>query len=154
MKNNSFMRLALAQAEIAFTKNEVPVGCVIVDHNRQKVIAEAHNKSQALKNPIYHAEIVAINEACFAKQNKILDDCDLYVTLEPCLMCFAAISFARIKRVYYGIEDQKFGAFSASKIQNSPNPNYFQNEYYGGFLEDRILSLMQKFFQNLRKNKF
>ena len=150
MKNNSFMRLALAQAEIAFTKNEDPIGCVIVDRKSQKVIAKAHNKNHALKNPIYHAEILAINEACSVKQNKILDDCDLYVTLEPCLMCFSAISFTRIKRVYYGVEDQKFGAFSASKIQNSSNPNYFQNEYYGGFLEERILSLMQKFFQNLR----
>ena len=150
---NSFMRLALSQAKVAFSKNEVPVGCIILDHKSQKVIASSHNQNHTLKNPINHAEISAITIACSTKKNKILDDCDLYVTLEPCLMCFAAISFARIRRVYYGIEDQKFGAFSANKIQNSLNPNYFQNEYYGGFLEDDILELMQKFFQNLRKSK-
>jgi len=145
------MELALKQAQIAFAKDEVPVGCVIID-DKGKIISSQHNKTHKSKKILQHAEILAINEACEVTNQKFLTNCNLYVTLEPCLMCFAAISLARIDKIYYGINDKKFGAFSSGLIANFENAHYNKPQYYNGFMEDEIAEIMKSFFQKKRKN--
>ncbi len=102
MTAQSFMDLALEQAQIAETSGEVPIGCVIVRDG--KVLAQAGNRTLTDKDPTAHAEVLAIREAARVLGSERLVDCDLYVTLEPCTMCAAAISFARIRRLYYGAD--------------------------------------------------
>ena len=104
----SFMDLALKAAESAGNSGEVPIGCVIVRDNA--VIASAGNRTLADRDPTAHAEMLAIRDAARTIGSERLVDCDLYVTLEPCTMCAAAISFARIRRLYYGAADQQGGA--------------------------------------------
>ena len=104
----SFMDLALDEARAAAAAGEVPVGCVIVRDG--EVIAQAHNRTLADRDPTAHCEMLAIRRAAEALASERLTDCDLYVTLEPCAMCAAAISFARIRRLYYGAADVKGGA--------------------------------------------
>src|SRR5260221_5882759 len=122
----SFMDLALKAAKTAQKSGEVPIGCVIVLNN--EVIATAGNRTLLDRDPTAHAEIVAIRQAAAALGSERLVDCDLYVTLEPCTMCAAAISFARIRRVYYGAADPKGGAvesgvrlFSAPTCPHRPD---------------------------------
>src|SRR5688572_29675093 len=103
-KFNSFMSEAIKQAKIALEMNEVPVGAVIIDSVTNQIIAKTHNKNISQIDPTAHAEILALKEACLVKNSHRLDNCDLYVTVEPCPMCAGAISLARIRRVYYGIE--------------------------------------------------
>jgi cytosine deaminase len=143
------MELAFKQAKLAFTQNEIPVGCVVIDSNA-KIISSQYNKTHNSKKILQHAEILAINESCEIKNQKFLEDCDLYVTLEPCLMCFSAIALARIKRVYYGIGDKKFGVFSSGMLGDFNNKQYNKAQYYGGFMEDEIAQLMKSFFQSKR----
>src|ERR1700710_365515 len=108
MSTPSFMDLALKAAENAGKSGEVPIGCVIVRDNA--VIATAGNRTLSDRDPTAHAEILAIREAARKIGSERLVDCDLYVTLEPCTMCAAAISFARVRRLYYGAADPKGGA--------------------------------------------
>ncbi|MGH6679123.1 MAG: nucleoside deaminase, partial [Bradyrhizobium sp.] len=108
MATPSFMDLALQAAESAREAGEVPIGCVIVRDG--KVIATAGNRTLAERDPTAHAEMIAIRKAAAAIGSERLVDCDLYVTLEPCTMCAGAISFARIRRLYYGAADPKGGA--------------------------------------------
>ena len=143
------MKFAFKQAQIAFDKNEVPIGCIVVD-SKQQIISSQHNQTHKSKKILQHAEILAINKACEVKKQKFLTDCDLYVTLEPCLMCFAAIALVRFRKVYYGLEDKKFGAFSSGIINNFNNKIYNKVDYYGGFMEDKISQLMKEFFQSKR----
>ncbi len=112
MSAPSFMDLALKAAQNAGKAGEVPVGCVIVLDG--EVIASAGNRTLTDRDPTAHAEIVAIREAADVVGSERLVDCDLYVTLEPCTMCAAAISFARIRRLYYGAPDPKGGAVDAA----------------------------------------
>src|SRR6266566_4828940 len=105
---NSFMEMALQEARAAGERGEVPVGCVLVSGG--KVIARAGNRTIADRDPTAHAEMIAIREVTRALGSERLDNCDLYVTLEPCAMCAAAVSFARIRRLYYGAADPKGGA--------------------------------------------
>src|SRR3989344_2854922 len=108
MTKNHFMDEALKQARIAFENDEVPVGAVLVEND--KIIATAFNKNLTFRDPTAHAEILVLRQAAEIKNSPRLDGCDLYVTLEPCAMCAAAISLARIKRIYYAASDKKFGA--------------------------------------------
>jgi tRNA(adenine34) deaminase len=108
MVEPNFMDLALAEAEAAGKRGEVPVGCVVVQAGN--VVASAGNRTLADKDPTAHAELLALREAASAIGDERLTDCDLYVTLEPCAMCAAAMSFARIRRLYYGAADPKGGA--------------------------------------------
>lgn len=143
-----FMPCAFSEAQVAFAKNEVPVGAVIVDLSTYKVIASASNAS--LQNFICHAEILAINQATDILQTPYLSNCAIYVTLEPCAMCAAAISLARLKRLYYGTVDTKFGAVeSASQFFTQKNC-FHKPEIYTGFMESEIKILMQSFFKALR----
>lgn len=140
---------ALAQARMAFDEEEIPVGAVIVKDN--DIIARAHNTSENQKDCTCHAEINAIREACKALGSKTLENCEMYVTLEPCAMCAGAIINARIKRLYIGAMEPKTGC-CASKV-NLMKPGLFNHdtEVYYGFSEDESQRLMKGFFENKRK---
>jgi tRNA(adenine34) deaminase len=144
----SFMDLALSEARAAEAAGEVPVGCVIVRDNA--VIAKAGNRTIADRDPTAHAELLAIRAAAAALGSERLTDCDLYVTLEPCAMCAAAMSFARLRRLYYGAADPKGGAvengvrfFAAPTCHHAP-------EIYGGIGEAAAAALLKDFFQARR----
>jgi tRNA(adenine34) deaminase len=127
MSQNLFMQEALRQARIAFEKDEVPVGAVVVEDG--KIIAATHNQNLALKDPTAHAEILALRQAAQIKNSSRLDGCDLYITLEPCAMCASAIALARIKRIYYAASDAKFGA-----VENGVKIFHNSSCHHGKFL--------------------
>ena len=140
----SFMEQALAEARAAAQGGEVPVGCVIVRDGA--VIARGRNATIAARDPTAHAEMLAIRAAAAALQSERLVDCDLYVTLEPCPMCAAAISFARIRRLYYGAADPKGGAVeNGVKLYASPTCHH-RPEVYAGIAEREAAALLQDFF--------
>lgn len=112
--NDVYMKKAFLQARKAFSIDEIPVGCVIVCKN--KVIACGCNKKESKKNAILHAEIVAINNACQKLGTWRLDNCEMYVTLEPCMMCMGAIIESRIKKVYYGVKNNNEQMYSKNDV--------------------------------------
>ena len=147
----NFMNQALILAKRAFNHKDVPIGAVIVRDG--KIIARGENRVQKLQNPTLHAEIVAINRACKKLGTKFLDDCDIYITLEPCSMCATAISFARIKNIYFAATDEKGGGITTnSKIFDTDkhlwHPNIIQMSEYA----DKSAKLLRDFFA-LRRNK-
>jgi tRNA(adenine34) deaminase len=144
----SFMDLALAQARAAAAAGEVPVGCVIVRNGA--VIAQAGNRTLADRDPTAHCEIVAIRAAALALGSERLTDCDLHVTLEPCAMCAGAISFARIRRLYYAAPDPKGGAVdNGVRFFASPNCHH-RPEVYAGIGEAEASELLKDFFRARR----
>jgi tRNA(adenine34) deaminase len=144
----SFMDMALVQARAAGEAGEVPVGCVVVRDGA--VIARAGNRTLTARDPTAHAEIVAIREAVAVLGSERLDDCDLYVTLEPCAMCAGAVAFARIRRLYYGAADPKGGAVeNGVKFFASPTCHH-RPEVYGGLAEVDASALLKEFFQARR----
>jgi tRNA(adenine34) deaminase len=143
------MDLALAQARAAAAAGEVPVGCVIV-HNGA-VIAQAGNRTVADRDPTAHCEIVAIRQAAQALGSERLVDCDIHVTLEPCAMCAAAISFARIRRLYFGAADRKGGAVENGVRYFSSPSCLHRPEIYGGIGENEAAELMRRFFRARRE---
>ena len=144
----SFMDLALKTAENAGKAGEVPIGCVIV--RDYEVIATAGNRTLTDRDPTAHAEILAIRQAAEAIGTERLVDCDLYVTLEPCTMCAGAISFARIRRLYYGAADPKGGAVeNGVKFFSSPTCHH-RPEVYAGIAEREAAALLQGFFKARR----
>lgn len=145
-----FMGEALKQAKIAFKKNEIPVGAIIVKDG--KIISRAYNLKESKKNSLYHAEIIAINKACKKLKNNRLKDCELYVTLEPCLMCAGAIVMARIKKIYIGASDDKYGAiYSKTRILDADSNH--KVEYEKDILKEDCSEIIKDFFNTLRKNK-
>lgn len=148
MTAQSFMDLALKQAEIAESAGEVPIGCVIVRDG--VVIAQAGNRTLADRDPTAHAEILAIREAARITGSERLIGCDLYVTLEPCTMCAGAISFARIRRLYYGASDPKGGAVdSGVRFFASPTCHHVP-EVYPSVGETESAALLTNFFKARR----
>lgn len=143
------MDRALRQAAAAAARGEVPVGAVIVNRNGE-VLAEAGNRTLELKDPTAHAEILALRAAGEALGSERLIDCDLYVTLEPCAMCAGAISFARIRRLYYGAEDQKGGAVDHGPRFFSQPTCHHAPEVYGGLQETAAAELLRTFFAGKR----
>jgi len=144
----SFMEQALAEARAAAQGGEVPVGCVIVRDGA--LIARGRNATIAARDPTAHAEMLAIRAAAAALQSERLVDCDLYVTLEPCPMCAAAISFARVRRLYYGAADPKGGAVeNGVKLYASPTCHH-RPEVYAGIAEREAAALLQDFFKARR----
>jgi tRNA(adenine34) deaminase len=144
----SFMDDALAEAAAAQAADEVPVGCVVVREGA--VIARAGNRTLRDRDPTAHAEMLAIRAAAASIGSERLIDCDLYVTLEPCAMCAGAISFARVRRLYYGAADPKGGAvdhgvrfFAAATCHHRP-------EVYGGIAERAAAALLTDFFKARR----
>lgn len=148
MTARSFMDLALKQAEIAKMAGEVPIGCVIVRDGA--VIAQAGNRTLTDRDPTAHAEVLAIREAARVTGSERLTDCDLYVTLEPCTMCAGAISFARIRRLYYGASDPKGGAVdSGVRFFASPTCHHAP-EIYPSVGESEAAALLTNFFKARR----
>jgi len=145
----SFMDIALDEARAAQIAGEVPVGCVIVRDGI--VIAAAGNRTVAAKDPTAHAELLAIRAAATALDSERLTDCDLYVTLEPCAMCAAAMSFARIRRLYYGAPDPKGGAVEHGVSFFQSRTCHHRPEVYGGIGEQEAAALLRGFFQERRQ---
>ena len=143
-----YMRMALREAEIAFEEGEVPVGAVIV--SQDAVIARAHNQREALNDPTAHAEMIAITQAAAFLESWRLDDCQLYVTLEPCPMCAGAILQARLPLCVYGAADPKAGACqSLYTLLEDPRLNH-RAATLSGILADRCGGILTDFFANLR----
>jgi tRNA(adenine34) deaminase len=144
----SFMDDALAEAVLARDASEVPVGCVVVRDGA--VVARAGNRTLRDHDPTAHAEMLAIRQAAAAIGSERLTDCDLYVTLEPCAMCAGAISFARIRRLYYGAADPKGGAVdNGVRFFASPTCHH-RPEVYGGMGDSEAAALLRDFFKARR----
>ena len=145
------MELALKEAQKALLIDEVPIGCVIVKDG--KVIARGHNKRETSQEVIGHAEIDAIRKANKKLKSWRLVDCDIYVTLEPCIMCMGAIIHSRIKNVYYGAKDYKGGAVESSiNVLEAKNINHHPN-VEGGILEDECSLIISNYFKQKREKK-
>ena len=147
MKENQFIQAALEEAKKALQKNEVPVGAIITKNN--EIISRAHNLVIAKNDPSAHAEMLAIKSATKILGTHRLDDCDIYITLEPCAMCSGAISLARIKRIFYCLNDEKFGALESNPAIYT-NSAYFRPEIYSNINSNESKALLQKFFQDKR----
>ena len=151
MEELPFIRLALAEAEEARDRGEVPVGAVIVHGATGKVVASAGNRVEECTDPTAHAEMLVIREAAMKLGQVRLPDCDLYVTLEPCAMCAAAIAFARIRRLYFGAYDSKGGAIDhGSQFFRQPTCHH-RPQIYGGIHEAAAQRLLRGFFQSKRQ---
>jgi tRNA(adenine34) deaminase len=146
---NKFMQLALEMARQAAAAGEVPVGAVLVDA-RGQVLAQAGNKTESQNDPTAHAELLAVRMACQGQGAPRLEECDLYVTLEPCAMCAAALSFARVRRIYYGAYDPKGGAVDHGPKFFSQATCHHRPEIYGGIMEAECARVLQEFFQKKR----
>lgn len=147
MKNQEYMTYALSLAEKAFSKGEVPVGAVIVFDN--KIIGCGYNKREEKQNALCHAEIEAIDEACRNLGSWRLDNCTMYVTLEPCPMCTGAIINSRLSRVVFGAYDKKAGCLgSLCNLADMPFNHKFQ--IIGGYMEQECQNLLSSFFSCLR----
>lgn len=146
----TYMQQALAEAEKAAAAGEVPVGAVLVDGDSGAVLAAAHNRVDTDHDPTAHAEMLVIRAVARERGEKRLEACDLYVTLEPCPMCAQAISFARLRRVYYGAADPKGGGVDhGPRIFSQPTCHH-RPEVYGGFEEVRAGELLRDFFRARR----
>jgi tRNA(adenine34) deaminase len=142
------MDLALKAAEDAGNAGEVPIGCVIVRNN--EVIASAGNRTLRDRDPTGHAEVLAVRDAAEKLGSERLVDCDLYVTLEPCTMCAGAISFARIRRLYYGAADPKGGAVDSGVRFFASNTCHHAPEVYSAVGETESAKLLREFFKARR----
>ncbi|MFA7288906.1 MAG: nucleoside deaminase [Melioribacteraceae bacterium] len=142
------MYSALMEAETAFEKNEVPIGAVIVHNN--KIIGRGYNQTEALKDPTAHAEMIAITAASNNLQSKFLDDCDIYITAEPCIMCSGAILLSKIRTVYFSVFEPKFGAAgSLFNVLESGKYNHKPN-VFSGIYSDESKILLENFFKSKR----
>jgi cytidine deaminase len=143
------MSLALNEARAAAVRGEVPVGAVLVNAAGQ-VVAQAGNRTRELCDPTAHAEVLAIRAACAALGAERLPDHDLYVTLEPCPMCAAAISFARLRRLYYGAADPKSGGVAQGARVFAQAQCHHAPEVYDGIAADEASDLLRRFFETRR----
>lgn len=134
-----YMKIALKLAKKAYKNGDVPVGAVIVENN--KIIGKGYNKRQKLKNVTRHAEIIALEKACKKKKNWYLNDCEIYITLEPCMMCMGAIKQAHIKKIYFSTENIKCGYNKINKNMPIIEKNIYKEE---------SINLLKSFFKNKR----
>jgi tRNA(adenine34) deaminase len=142
------MSIAIEEARAAGARGEVPVGCVVVRDGT--IVARAGNRTIADHDPTAHAELIAIRAAASTLGSERLTDCDLYVTLEPCAMCAAAMSFARIRRLYFGAADAKGGAVEHGVCFFAAPTCHHRPEVYGGINESECGELLKSFFQARR----
>ena len=149
--DNEFMKIALNEAQAAIAEGEMPVGAVVVKDG--KVIATGHNVRNKEFDPTLHAEIVAIRKACEILSDWRLSDCDLYVTLEPCVMCSGAIINSRMRSVYFGAYDPEYGG-AGGRIDLFSKAYFGSNTtVYGGIMEEECTSMLKNFFASLREGK-
>lgn len=148
--NEKFMLEAIKEAEKAYDKEECPIGCVIVKDG--KILVRSHNLRVTRGNALMHAEVIAIDKACRKIGDFRLEDCDMYVTLEPCTMCAGAVIQSRIRKIYFGAYEPKSGAvISCNDIFNPIHGHNHKVEFEGGILEEQCSFLMKSFFKNIRK---
>ncbi|MEN8197433.1 MAG: nucleoside deaminase [Pseudomonadota bacterium] len=150
MKDAGYMEIALDEARAAAGRGEVPVGAVLVDGATGEIVARAGNRTEEAADPTAHAEMLVIREAAANAAVPRLASCDLYVTLEPCAMCAAAIAFARIRRLYYGAEDPKGGGVDHGPRFFSQPTCHHRPEVYGGIAESEAAELLRDFFRERR----
>ena len=136
--NEYYMKIAIKEAKKAYKHKEVPVGAIIVKNN--KIISKAYNKKEKTKNVTQHAEIIAISKACKKLKNWRLDNCEIYITMEPCMMCSGAIQQSRIKKIIYGVKNEKYGY--SSNLKNI--------EIISQICENECKNLVQSFFKKKR----
>lgn len=141
--NEIYMKKAIKEAKKAYIKGDVPVGCIIVKDNQ--IISKAHNQKENKNNAIKHAEIIAISKACKKLKTWHLDDCILYTTMEPCMMCTGAIIQSRIKKIYYSISNETFGELEKYKLKNN------KIEIKKNILANQSQQLLRNFFEEKRK---
>ena len=148
VKENRFMKEAIKEAKKAELIDEVPIGCVIVKDD--KIVARGHNVRETKKTPLGHAEIVAIDKASKKLNKWRLDDCDIYITVEPCIMCSGAIIQSRIRHIYYGARDLKGGAIESSiNVLEAKNINHHP-EVTSGILEEECSNIISQYFKRKR----
>jgi tRNA(adenine34) deaminase len=146
-----YMKQAIEVAKQALLYDEVPVGAIIVKDN--KIIGTGYNTRELTQISTHHAEIIAINEACQNIGSWRLEECEMYVTLEPCIMCVGSLILSRIKKVYFGAYDPKSGSVvSVNQVLDHKKYNHVV-EYEGGVLEETCSNLLKDFFRKLRKQK-
>ncbi len=148
MVGTSFMAEAMEEARAAEARGEVPVGAVVV--RAGEIIARGGNRTLELKDPTAHAELLVIRQAAAGLGSERLTDCDLWVTLEPCAMCSAAISFARIRRLYYGAPDLKMGAVEHGPRFFGQPTCHHAPEVYSGIAEREAADMLKRFFEARR----
>ena len=151
MNINFFMNKAIDQARKALKAGEVPIGAILVDNKTSKIIQSAHNMINSMSNASSHAEMILINKSCKERKKKFLDQTSIFVTLEPCVMCAAAISEVHINRIYFGAYDEKKGGLE-SMFKTYNKKHYFIPEVYGGINELNCSFLLKNFFKK-QKNK-
>ena len=144
LKYDDFMKLALNEAKKCLRKKEIPVGAIIVDEFKN-IISKGYNKVEEKNNPLYHAEKIAIEKALLKTNKRYLDNCDIWVTLQPCEMCMGMIKQVRIKRLYYG------ASISHYSIKNKINKRVC-SEIYSGIREDECSKLIKDFFKKIRSD--
>ena len=150
MQPEDYMEMALAEARQAELMDEVPIGAIVVYHG--KVIGAGHNMRERFQNAAYHAELLAIMEACEYLGSWRLEECDLYVTLEPCPMCAGAIINSRIKRLIYGAPDSKAGSFG-SVVNMAELPYNHKPEIVSGVCREECSEILSRFFRELREKR-
>ena len=149
-EKEKIMQLAIKEAKKARKRKEVPIGAVIVKNG--KIISRGYNLREGKQNSLKHAEIIAIDKACKKLGNFRLEECDLYVTVEPCLMCAGAIVQSRIKKVYFGTRDEKYGVVTSVANVFDIKSNH-KVEFEEGICKVECESLMKDFFKELREKK-
>ena len=149
-KQEKFMSLAIKEAKKAKNRDEVPIGAIIVKDD--KVVSRGYNLRESKQNSLKHAEIIAIDKACRKLGNFRLEECDLYVTVEPCLMCSGAIVQSRIRKVFFGTCDEKYGAVTSVANAFDIKANH-RVEFEQGLCKEECERLMKDFFRELREKK-
>ena len=147
--NEKYMKIALKEAKKSLLSDDVPVGAIIVKDN--KIIAKAHNMKEKYQVATKHAEIIAIEKACKKNNSWYLNDCIMYVTMEPCLMCAGAIIQSRIKKIVYGTSNKRFGYVESIDNVFNKKENNHKVQIESGILEQETKKLVQSFFINKRK---
>ncbi len=140
---NLIMEKALIIARSAAILGEIPVASIIINSKTKEIISSSHNMVESNHNATLHSEIISINSACKKLGTKYLNSCEIYVTLEPCIMCYTALSYCRISKIYFAAFDNKNG------IKNYP-PSMYKPEIYGGIMEKEAEEILSQFFQTLR----
>ena len=148
----SFMNKALEEAVKALEYDEIPIGAIIIDSYTGNIISRAHNLVYTNNDPTAHAEILVLKKAAQILKTPYLDKCDLYVTIEPCAMCAQAISWSRIRRVYFGAEDVKSGAIENGVCLYGNKNCHHKPEVYSGMMSGEASKLLQDFFSSRRSN--
>jgi len=148
--SNDYMGMALDEARAAGARGEVPVGAVLVDGRSGDVLAKSGNRTEELCDPTAHAEVLVIREAASKRHSPRLEDCDLYVTLEPCPLCATAISFARLRRVHFGAYDPKSGGVDHGPKIFEHATCHHRPDVTGGHREQEAVELLRNFFETKR----